>query len=199
MSARSFGRGIAILLVAFGIATPPVCAQQDAVTIKKLERDIAALKDQLKRREQIIIETKAQATRLEQDLLTAQALAKILQAQNRDLLALIQKLRREIPPPKQALALNSPAQDVKGVVLKVDAKDPSVLQLSIDSDHGIARNQTLEVFRLKPAPRFLGTVRILDVTATSSVGRLILPRGAKAPEVRAGDQVGSRLLSDEKR
>jgi hypothetical protein len=196
MSARSVGIAVAIwLIVVFASATPPLKAQE--AEIKKLQRDVAELKDVIRQREMAIIETKTQIDRLQRELLAAQATAKQLEAQNQDLLALIQKLQREIAAPKAAPKVNPPATDVKGVVLKVDAKDPTLLHLSIGSDSGLSVNHTLEVFRLKPAPRYLATVRVVDVAATSSVGRLVMPAGAKAPEIRPGDQVASQVLPDE--
>jgi hypothetical protein len=86
----------------------------------------------------------------------------------------------------------SPPKDlIRGVIEKVDPKDPLLVQISIGSDAGITKGQTLEVYRLQPAPKYLGRVQIVQMTATTSIGRALStnPLG-----MRAGDQVTSHLV-----
>ena len=70
------------------------------------------------------------------------------------------------------------------------------MTISIGTDHGINVGNTLEVFRIKPEPKYLGTIRIVDAQAHQAVGRLTAaPRyGALAK----GDIVASKIMSSKK-
>jgi len=90
---------------------------------------------------------------------------------------------------------NPPPEDVEGIILDTDAKT-GLVTISIGSDHGISVGNTLEVFRTKPEPKYLGTIRIVDAQAHQAVGRLTAaPRyGALAK----GDIVASKIMSTKK-
>ena len=90
---------------------------------------------------------------------------------------------------------NPPPEDVEGIILDTDAKT-GLVTISIGSDHGISVGNTLEVFRIKPEPKYLGTIRIVDAQAHQAVGRLTAaPRyGALAK----GDIVASKIMSTKK-
>jgi hypothetical protein len=91
--------------------------------------------------------------------------------------------------PRQG-AKNRPTEDLEGVVKKVDASS-GLMTLSIGSDAGLAKGHTLEVFRLTPTPKYLGRIRILEVTATEAVGQADKKMTEKP---KAGDRVASRIL-----
>src|SRR5439155_512641 len=82
---------------------------------------------------------------------------------------------------------NPPPGDVEGVVKKVD--ESGLVQISVGSDAGLARGHTLEVFRLKPAPRYLGQIRIVEVKRTEAVGRVV---GRPLGKIQKDDRVASR-------
>ena len=65
------------------------------------------------------------------------------------------------------------------------------MKISIGSDAGLTRNQTLEVFRLSPLPKYLGTIRILEVSPNEAVAQ---PTGRPSAPLQAGDRVASRIL-----
>ena len=90
---------------------------------------------------------------------------------------------------------NPPPEDVEGIILDTDAKT-GLVTISIGSDHGISVGNTLEVFRIKPEPKYLGTIRIVDAQAHQAVGRLTAaPRyGALAK----GDIVASKIMSSKR-
>lgn len=89
---------------------------------------------------------------------------------------------------------NPPSVNVKGVIDKVDAKDPTLVEISLGSDQGLKKYNTLEVFRLNPRPEYLGTIRVVDVYNHKSVARMMrTPYGAGRGPIRAGDQVASKL------
>ncbi len=87
---------------------------------------------------------------------------------------------------------NLPDNDIEGVVKAVDPKH-DLVTISAGSDDGLSKGHTLEVFRTKPAPRYLGTVRILDIRPKEAVGRLI--RKPHEP-VQVGDRVSSKIFVD---
>jgi hypothetical protein len=107
------------------------------------------------------------------------------------------QLRKELgsPTPKQTekdLSTPPPAE-LKGVIEKIDA-DRSLFSISIGSDAGLAKNHTLEVYRLKPAPMWLGMIRIIDVSPQKAIARYVdgIPRG---PTLEVGDNVTSSLTA----
>ena len=53
---------------------------------------------------------------------------------------------------KDPNAPNPPASDVKGRIVKIDARDRSLVEVSIGSDSGVNVDNTLEVYRLRPTP-----------------------------------------------
>src|SRR5262249_55698727 len=83
-------------------------------------------------------------------------------------------------------AKNPPPDGIQGIV---KATDPSgYVTLSIGSDAGLVKGNTLEVFRLKPDPTYLGTIEILAVRPHEAVGKpLTRPRGL----IQVGDRVSS--------
>jgi hypothetical protein len=95
------------------------------------------------------------------------------------------RLRKEQAPPRD-IPKRVPA-DVEGVIKDVDAKS-GLVTITIGSDAGLQKGQKLEVYRLKPAPKYLGQIEIIDTTATRSVGK---PVGEMKDPVQKGDSVGS--------
>jgi hypothetical protein len=91
-------------------------------------------------------------------------------------------------PPKTT---NPPPDNVEGTVKTVDAS--GLVKVSIGSDAGLAKGHTLEVFRLSMNPsksKYLGTIRIIDVSATEAVGK---PEGRLAGPIQEGDTVASQI------
>ncbi len=88
---------------------------------------------------------------------------------------------------------NPPSVYVEGKVESIHAKDADLVQLTIGSDKGLAKNQTLEAYRLDPQPQYLGMIRIVDVTPHQAVGRLERVGAANRIPLRVGDTVASTL------
>lgn len=84
-----------------------------------------------------------------------------------------------------------PPEDVEGLVLEVDPQS-SFLTISIGSDAGLRKNNTLEVYRLKPQASYLGTIQVLDVQAKKAVAK---PIGNRRVTILPGDIVSSNILS----
>ncbi len=89
---------------------------------------------------------------------------------------------------------NPPPQDVEGVVRSVNAN--GLLTISVGSDAGLVKGNTLDLFRLASVPsqsKYLGTVKILDVKPKEAV---CTPVGRLAGPPQPGDRVASRLLGN---
>src|SRR5262249_50836410 len=82
--------------------------------------------------------------------------------------------------------------DLRGEVRQVDG---NLVKISLGSDAGLAKGQTMEVFRLGATPRYIGRVRIVEVTPTHAVGQVT---GRLAMPVRVGDQGASRIRDSDK-
>jgi hypothetical protein len=91
---------------------------------------------------------------------------------------------------RAGLIRNPPPEDVKGTIKAVAAGD-GLVTINLGSDSGLARDHTLEVYRLKPTPQYVGIVRILDVRPNEAVGKLTVRRG----QVQVGDEVASEIVS----
>jgi hypothetical protein len=70
-------------------------------------------------------------------------------------------------------------------------KDGTVL-LSVGRKDGAEEGELLEVFRLKPAPRYVGSIRVISVGEAHSLGRLLDERTQK--HLRLGDTASRCIL-----
>jgi hypothetical protein len=87
---------------------------------------------------------------------------------------------------------NPPPDNIEGMVKVADAS--GLIKISIGSDAGLTKGHTLEVFRLSAVAtqsKYLGTVRILEVTPNEAVAQPVKPLSDKPI---AGDRVASRIL-----
>lgn len=84
-----------------------------------------------------------------------------------------------------------PAKEVDGEVIAVDLKE-GLLTLSIGSESGLAKGHTLEVYRLKPQPKYLGTLTLIEVKSNTAIAR---PLKDLKESPRVGDKVSSQVLS----
>jgi hypothetical protein len=87
---------------------------------------------------------------------------------------------------------NPPSVYVEGKIDKIEPTDPSLVQISVGSDKGLAKNHTLEVYRVSP-PLYLGQLRIVDVTAHEAIGRLERTGTGSRSPLRVGDTVASSI------
>lgn len=89
-------------------------------------------------------------------------------------------------------ARNPPPEVIEGLVKQVDKKE-DLMTISVGSDSGLQKGQTLEVFRVGAKPgetKYLGTIRIVDVRPTEAVGKAV---GRLSGAVQKGDRVASRI------
>jgi hypothetical protein len=86
-------------------------------------------------------------------------------------------------------ASNPPPQAVEGIVTE---KSGELIRISIGSDAGLEKGHTLDVFRLKPTPQYLGQIRLTDVRAAEAVG---VPVDRLKYPVQKGDFVSNDVTA----
>ncbi len=90
---------------------------------------------------------------------------------------------------------NPPTVDVRGRITNV-LRERGLVEVSLGSDDGVNRDHTLEVYRLKPKPEYLGTIKIVDADHHKAVGMIMRPDGGiRRSEIKANDEVASRIVS----
>jgi hypothetical protein len=134
-------------------------------------------------------------TELRNRAVAAEINSKSDQERNTQLLAQLETLTKEIDRLRAgrsgSLANNvkPPPEDVEGLVKAVD-RQTGYVTISIGSDHGLSKGNTLETFRLVPEGRYLGTVKILQVRPNEAVAQ---PVGQFSSPIQLGDRVASRI------
>jgi len=87
--------------------------------------------------------------------------------------------------------LNPPPQSVEGIVTETLPRS-DLVRISIGSDAGLEKGHTLDVFRLKPTPLYLGQIRLTDVHAAEAVGQPV--EKLKSP-AQKGDMVANDVTA----
>ncbi len=164
--------------------------QELDVSKARIARRDEQLRDMLKQ----VTDSRDRAVQFEIDLNT-------VKLQNQRLLQQVETLTKQIQqqgPVGAGTAVTSgaapkvkpPLEDVSGTIVKTDAS--GYLTLSIGSDAGLSKGNTLEVYRLKPEPKYLGTIEILAVRPTEAVAKPISrPNGV----IQVNDRVASRITT----
>jgi hypothetical protein len=96
------------------------------------------------------------------------------------------------PPGGSAAQKNPPRTAVEGLVSKVDPS--GLVSLTIGNHAGLSKGNTLEAMRLTTPPRYLGTLRILEVKPGEAVAQ---PVGRLTAPLRVGDRVANRIPASE--
>lgn len=171
--------------------------------VDRRQADVAKMRETLKSEMDKNIDLVKNNNTLKDNATAAQLQAAALLDRNKQLEGQVQDLARDVArfrsaglagatPSTSRNGANPPAEDVQG---QIKTADPSgLVKLTIGSDAGLARGQTLEVFRLAAIPtqsKYLGRIRILEVTANEAVGQ---PTGRPIAPLQAGDRVASRIL-----
>lgn len=107
-----------------------------------------------------------------------------------------QGINPDRPAIKTATDRNPPAVLVNGKVEKVEGTE--WMEISLGTDHGVNKNDTLDVYRLQPEPKYLGMIRIVSANTHKSVAKLV-PSGNQGfrPVLRAGDLVTSKVTKSD--
>ncbi len=177
-------------------------ASASVAEVKKRQDDVAMLRETLEAEQKKNNELVKQAADAKNEATVANIRADSLQERNGRLEASLQQAMKDMARMRasggstvlaRASGKNPPPENVEGLVKQTDAS--GLMTITVGSDSGLAKGQTLELFRLNPsAPtqsRYLGTVRILEAYPKEAV---VQPVGRLADKPRKGDQVASRIL-----
>jgi hypothetical protein len=91
--------------------------------------------------------------------------------------------------PDNAVEPSRPPENLEGVIKRSDPQS-GLVTISLGSDAGLRRGHTLEVYRVKPEPRYLGSIRIVDVHPTEAVAK---PTSGPRVAIEVGDRVTSSI------
>ena len=171
---------------------------------RKTRVEVKALADALRTSEQAQLDAQKEVNKYRAQVAEYKDESQRIARKNDELTGIIRKmtedLARQTAPkgpgnargakgPNEA---NPPGVKVKGEITKVsrDAGDGAGLMVtvSVGADQGASPNHTLDVYRLTPAPEYLGRLRILSTTERDCVGRLIT-RGTANANLKTGDIV----------
>lgn len=158
-------------LLVCGVMILAGAARADDAEVNKLREEVAALRDKLAKTEVDV---------------------KLLLERNKRLEQRIQELEKENERLRKkdaatAGGANRPSENVEGLVKAVDEKS-GLVTITVGSDAGLAKGHKLDVYRLKPAPKYLGQIEIIDVSAIQAVGK---PVGKAKDAIEKGDSVSS--------
>lgn len=185
--------------------------QQDAqvakygTEVEKRQDDVAQLRETLRKEQEsnnVLVKKNAELTN---EATVAKIERQATQDQNGRMEAQLQQMAKDMARLRSGGATadraraggkNPPADNVEGLVKNTDISGGQILMtLTIGSDAGLSRGNTLELFRLNPASpsqsKYLGTVRILEADAHQAVAQ---PIGRLSSPPQAGDRVASRIL-----
>jgi hypothetical protein len=173
-------------------------ASRDAITaeLKRRKDEIDHLNTLMAQRDRKMLELEKEKKDFRDRAVLAEINQKSEQERNEKLLAQLESMSKEVQRlqagnggSRLASMRNPPAEDVEGVIKAMDAQT-GYLTLSIGSDAGLSRGNTLDVFRLSPEARYLGTVQVLDVKAHEAVAK---PVDGRRGTLRIGDRVASSI------
>lgn len=98
-------------------------------------------------------------------------------------------------PPIDQLApdveAQAPPPNIEGVITKVDPDGKHIL-ISLGSDDGIRKGHTLEMWRTKPEPVYIGRVKVETVDHTTAVVKVVQLSGRTLPQ--PNDRVGPNIM-----
>lgn len=170
-----------------------------AVAISEaMKVEIKSLNDQIKEDRDLVMKLGIQNKEYKQEAIKARTDLDSALDRNKQLLAKLVETDRKLAALQgdraaQAgrEAVNPPPDDIYGRVVDVDDATGWV-RINLGSDSGIVKNNTLEVYRLKPRPAYVGTIKIYDVRPNEAIGKLMGagPRG----RIQKDDEVASRIL-----
>jgi len=183
--------------------TADLTAKTAQAAVTRLLEETKGLAAAIKTREITILKIEEDNRNLRAAAIANENMSKALQVRNENLLQQLMEIRQRIAADesgKGGAAVtatdpnrpNPPSVYVKGQIEKVDGKD-GLVEISIGSDQGLKKYNTLEVYRLSPKANYLGTLRVVEVYNHKAVGRLVRDSFIQRGPVRQGDIVASSL------
>jgi len=156
--------------------------------------------DILKQRDQVIVKQQEDFVKLRNEAVNQENARKASDARLEQARARIAELTAALTKATTGAAPNTvtkgtanpPPVYVEG---KIEQTEPGtdLVMVSVGSDKGLTKNHTLEVYRTTPEPMYLGLIRLVDVRAHTSIGRIERVGAGNRGPVRVGDTVSSTL------
>jgi hypothetical protein len=166
--------------------------------IQRHQTEVKLLEDAVKDKDTRIGDLVKSNNDLRERTVQAEITSRTLGGRNQDLEAKLEDMSKELIKIKTSgggssgtstvTAKNPPPSQVEGLITKTDPT--GMVTISIGSDAGLLKGHDLEVFRMNP-PRYLGTIRIMDVRPNEAVGR---PVAKPLGPMQQGDRVASHIL-----
>ncbi|HTU93424.1 MAG TPA: hypothetical protein VMF69_25315 [Gemmataceae bacterium] len=165
--------------------------------VVKRQDDVGQLRTTLQKERDINNTLAKQNAELRDQATVAQIERRTVQEQNGRMEKQLQQMAKDMARMRangasttmaRANGKNPPPENVEGLVKTTDVS--GLMTITIGSDAGLAKGQTLELFRLNPS-KYLGTVRIVEAEAHQAV---VQPVGRLAAPPKQGDRVASRIL-----
>ena len=177
----------------------PCCeAQQDDKdkVIEELRRTIRKLELMIKEREEHIVQVEAAQKRyrieFKKQIDRHQRRNELLLEELRNRSIISRGNNGEVPniviPSNDP---NPPEIPINGKIEIVGGAD--LMQIDVGTDNGLDKDHTLEVYRLTPSAKYIGTVRVIDVNTSAAVCRMLAGADGKRMPVQIGDRVTSRF------
>jgi chromosome segregation ATPase len=168
--------------------------ESSIVDAQRHEEELKRLEEQHKKDTDRITDTVTDNNKLRDRAVAAEIEARSLKERNSAMMTKLEEMSRDMQKARAGGAASStlssknpPLDNIEGLVTKTDSS--GLLTLSIGSDAGLVKGNTMEVFRLNP-PHYLGTVRIISVAPHEAVAQ---PVGRPLGPIQVGDKVASRI------
>lgn len=162
-------------------------AEQARLRRQEAEREVQDLDRKLAQEKQRLAELEQQQEK------ERQALAQV-QKELANAAARAEQLRQEILKREGKVAAPAPTsrRAIRGTIKEV--QDSGKFVLSMGRDAGLKQGDTLEVFRLKPKPQYLGKIVVVELKADEAIARK--GDGLFKDTLRAGDEVSTSILDE---
>ncbi|HEV3258300.1 MAG TPA: hypothetical protein VG013_15580, partial [Gemmataceae bacterium] len=140
--------------------------------VDRRSKEVKTYKDLLDARDRRLVELQKNFEKANEDRLAAEIAfkselqhAKALLDDNDRLARLVEEQKSRggtgTGGPRIETVAKPPPEDVEGIVEESDPKT-GLVTISIGSDSGVTKGNTLEVYRYKPRPDYVGMIRIVD-------------------------------------
>ncbi len=166
---------------------------------QRLQNEIVGLQGDVDKRNQKITQLLDESKSWHDRYVDADIRAKSALDRNSNLMQQLEQAYKEIERLKAQVggardangtASNPPPEDVHARVKAIDSQS-GYITIDQGSDAGINKDNTLEVYRLKPEPKYLGTIRIVAVNAHEAVGRPVTNQ--RKGLIQVGDDVAANI------
>lgn len=165
--------------------------------VERRQADSTLIRSQLKDELDKNFKLVRDMNQMRDDMVQAQIQARTLKDRNTQLEDALRKTQTDLAQAKvigargsATAGANPPAENIEGLVRRAEG---NLVTISLGTDAGLSRGQTMEVFRLGQTPKYIGRIRIVEVTATQSVGQA---SGKLSTPIQAGDRVASRIVGN---